>query len=117
MKLGSIRDRAMTLAKVADVLRVRGDYEAALRIYLDEALPTFERLGRPHDLVHVQAKVAQLYLARDAADDRERAAGHLAVALREADRLRIPAADWIRGLLAEHGLTEHDLPAPPEHSD
>jgi glycosyltransferase involved in cell wall biosynthesis/tetratricopeptide (TPR) repeat protein len=110
-QLGSLREQAMILVKIADVLKSRGDYNEALRIYRDESLPVFERLDRPHDLVHVRTKIAQAYLGREESSDRERAVELLDLALRDAERLHIPEADWIHSILEEHGL-EANASAP-----
>jgi len=104
-RLGDVRGQAMTLAKIADILKARGDYDEALRIYR-EALPIFERLGRRHDLVHCRGKIAELHLDRDHAGDRKQASELLHAALRDAECLRIPEADWIRRILREHRLTK-----------
>jgi len=40
-----VRDQALTLGKIADVLQARGEIDEALRIRREEQLPVFERLG------------------------------------------------------------------------
>ncbi len=105
-KLGDVRGQAMALAKIADVLKARGDYDEALRIYREESLPIFERLGRRHDLVHCRGKIAELHLERDHAGDRRQASELLHAALRDAECLRIPEADWIRRILRDHRLNK-----------
>jgi tetratricopeptide (TPR) repeat protein len=44
-ELGDIRERAVTMGKIADILQQRGETEEALRIRREEQLPVYERLG------------------------------------------------------------------------
>ena len=44
-RLGDVRERAVTLGKIADILQARGELDEALRIRREEELPVYERLG------------------------------------------------------------------------
>ena len=45
-RLGDVRERAVTLGSIADILEARGEPDEALRILRDETLPVFERTRR-----------------------------------------------------------------------
>jgi len=72
------------------VLQARGELEEALRIYRQEVLPVFERLGDVRDLLVGRAKLAINLLQRDAPGDREEARQLLTLALEAARKLRLP---------------------------
>ena len=42
---GKVRDWAVTMGKIADILQARGELDEALRIRREEELPVYERLG------------------------------------------------------------------------
>ena len=105
-KLGDIRSRAVTMGKVAEILRSQGDLDEALRIRRKEELPVYEKLGAVRDLLIGRAHTALIYLERGRKRDRERAKGLLMAALADADRLRIPEAGEIRGILQLNQLEE-----------
>jgi hypothetical protein len=44
-ELGDVRNKAVTLGKIADVLETRGQLDEALLIRREEELPVYERLG------------------------------------------------------------------------
>jgi tetratricopeptide (TPR) repeat protein len=54
----------VTLGKIADVLQARGDAEEALRIYREEELPMYERLGDVRSRAVTLGKIAQVLQAR-----------------------------------------------------
>ncbi|MCP6014502.1 hypothetical protein NL362_28520, partial [Klebsiella pneumoniae] len=41
-RLGDMRERAVVLGRIADILQVRGELDEALRIRREEELPIFE---------------------------------------------------------------------------
>ena len=43
--LGDVRERAVTMGKIADILQARGQLDEALKIRNEEELPVYERLG------------------------------------------------------------------------
>jgi hypothetical protein len=45
-RLGNAREAAVTKGRIADILRIRGDLDGALRIRREEELPVYERLRR-----------------------------------------------------------------------
>jgi len=106
-RLGDVRSRAVTLGQIADVLQARGELDKALRIRLEEQLPAFERLGDVRALLVCRAKIGINYLARAAAGDREKALELLCLALQDAQRLQLPEAQQIAGIIRQ---VEH----PPE---
>ena len=44
-RLGDVRESAVTMGKIADILHARGELDEALRIRREEELPVYERLG------------------------------------------------------------------------
>src|SRR5262249_41509144 len=102
--LGDVRSRAVTLGQVADILQARGELDEALRIRREEELPVYERLGDVFSMVRARGRLALTYLARAHPRDREAAADLPALALRDAERLRIPEAEQIRRIQRKHGL-------------
>ena len=57
-KLGDVRERAVTMGKIADVLQARGELEEALRIRREEELPVYEKLGDVRSLLVGRANLA-----------------------------------------------------------
>ncbi len=94
-------DEILTLGKIADVLQGRGELDEALRIYREEALPTFERLG---DVQARAVTLAKLGMALAAKGERGEAQAALARALADARRLKIPEAEQIRELMERSGV-------------
>jgi len=103
-RLGDVRSRAVTLGRIADVYQARGQWDEALRIRQEEELPVYERLGDVRELLICRAKIGINYLARGAAGDREKALELLCLALQDAQRLQLPEAQQIAGIIqrAEH---------------
>ena len=99
-----MRSRAVTLGRIADVYQARGQWDEALRIRQEEELPVYERLGDVRELLICRAKIGINYLARGAAGDREKALELLCLALQDAQRLQLPEAQQIAGIIqrAEH---------------
>jgi hypothetical protein len=59
-KLGAIRERAVTMGKIADILAARGQLDEALRIRREEELPVYQKLGaNPRNLCAAQAQSIQ----------------------------------------------------------
>ena len=98
-RLGDVRARAVTLGKIADVLQARGELDEALRIFREDVLPAFERLRSARDVLVCRAKIGITYLARGAAGDREKALELLNLALQDAQRLKLPEAGQIAGII------------------
>ncbi|WPB77415.1 hypothetical protein KYC5002_51605 [Archangium violaceum] len=103
-RLGDVRSRAVTMGKVADILKARGEMEEALRIRREEQLPVFERLRDVRELLVGRAKLAMLYLQRGQPEDRNLAAELLRLALTSAESLRLPEAAQIRDIQRHFGL-------------
>ena len=59
-----MRERAVTLGKIADILTQRGQTEEALRIFEDELLPFFERLGDVRSRAVTLGKIADILTQR-----------------------------------------------------
>ncbi|MFM7520255.1 MAG: hypothetical protein ACKO9B_07270, partial [Planctomycetota bacterium] len=90
-KLGDVRERAVTLGKIADIYQARGDLDGALKIRQEEQLPVFEKLGDVRSLLVARANIALMMLERGRRDD-----------LPEAVRLLV----WSHQAAAERGFTE-----------
>ncbi|NMQ19062.1 tetratricopeptide repeat protein [Candidatus Competibacter phosphatis] len=106
-RLGDVRSRAVTLGQIADVLQARGQLDEALRIRQEEQLPVYERLQSVRDLLICRANIGIYYLMRGEAGDREKALELLRLALQDAQRLQLPEAQQIAGIIRQ---VEH----PPE---
>ncbi|NBO93171.1 MAG: hypothetical protein EBV06_12810 [Planctomycetia bacterium] len=108
--LGTAREMpyeaAVCMGQIADVLQDRGQWEEALRIYREEVLPAFERLGDVRSIAVTQGKIADVLQSRGQWEEalRIRREEELPVyerlgALREMVITRIQKAI----LLAQHG--------------
>jgi tetratricopeptide (TPR) repeat protein len=53
-----VRLRAITMGKIADILQARGQTDEALRIYQEEQLPVYERLGDVRSHAVTMGKIA-----------------------------------------------------------
>ncbi|MBK9648363.1 MAG: tetratricopeptide repeat protein [Deltaproteobacteria bacterium] len=67
--LGLARDQAITISQIADVLQARGQLDEALRIFREEVLPVFERLGDVHAKAITLGKIADVLQARGQLDE------------------------------------------------
>ena len=101
---GVAREVALAWGLKADVYQARGQWDEALRIRQEEELPVYERLRSARDLLVCRAKIGLNYLARGATGDREKALTLLRLALQDAQRLQLPEAQQIAGIIqrAEH---------------
>jgi hypothetical protein len=99
-RLGDARLRTITQGKIADILQSRGEWDEALRIRREEELPVYERLSDVRSLLVGRANLAITLAQRGRPEDRPEALTLLQQALSEAERLRLPEAGKIRGLIA-----------------
>jgi hypothetical protein len=99
-----LRHRLGWWAEIAQIDLTRGNLDEALRIYREEVLPAFERLGDVRGLLVGRAKVALTLLARKRMEDRKPANELLCAALADARRLRIPEAGQIERILADNEM-------------
>ena len=97
-KLGDVRSRAVTMGKIADILKARGDLDEALRIRKEEQLPVYEKLGDVRERLITEAQLGQLYVLKG---EPERARGLWLKALADAQWMRIPEARIIEGWLKD----------------
>jgi serine/threonine protein kinase/tetratricopeptide (TPR) repeat protein len=102
--LGDARELAVCLGRIAEILHRLGRIDEAIQARKSEQIPIFQRLGSPYDLVFAKKSLALLYLERREPGDHEEAGQLLRRSLESADRLRLPAANDIRSLLAENGF-------------
>jgi tetratricopeptide (TPR) repeat protein len=105
-RLGDVRSRAVTMGQIADILQARGELDEALRIRQEEQLPVYERLNSVHDMLIGRAKIGILLLNRNNSGDRKQAAKYLFLALKDAQRLRLPEANIISQIIADANLEE-----------
>ncbi|MBI4747748.1 MAG: hypothetical protein HY774_04635 [Acidobacteria bacterium] len=99
-RLGDVRERAVTLGQIADILAARGELDEALRIRQEEELPVYEKLNAKRDLLVGRAKFSLLLMQRNQPDDRAEARRLLTLALQAAEEMQIPEAGIIRSWLA-----------------
>ncbi|MFO0588580.1 MAG: hypothetical protein U0441_13610 [Polyangiaceae bacterium] len=88
----------------ADVLEAREQLDEALRIRQHQVLPVYEKLGDRITLVRGRRITARILLQRDHSGDRPEAERLLRQALLDAEAMRIPEADTLRGILRENGF-------------
>ncbi len=100
-RLGDVRGRAITMGRIADVLQARGELDEALRIRREEQLPVYERLGDVRAFTIGRVKMALALLRRGRANDRGEAGALLRSALLDAEKLGIPEAEQIKGILSQ----------------
>ncbi len=99
-RLGDVRGCAITQGKIACILFARGELKWALRIQREEELPVYERLGDARLLSLGRTNLAMTLAKRGRLQDRPEVLTLLRQALSEAERLRLPEAEAIRGLIA-----------------
>jgi hypothetical protein len=93
------------MGKIADILQARGQLDEALRIYRDEVLPVYERLGDRRSLLVGQTNLAITLLRTRKPEHRPEALTLLSTALKSAVDLNFPVqAEQIRGLFRQLGL-------------
>lgn len=100
-RLGDAKGRAVTLGRIAAILEARGEQEEALRIRREEELPVYERLGDVRALLVGRTNLALTFARRGRPEDRPEIHNLLQQALTDAERLRLPEAHTIRGLIAQ----------------
>lgn len=96
-----MRERAVTMGQIADILQARGQLDEALVVLQNEVLPAFEKLGDVRELLVVRTKFAILLWQRDGADAANEVNQLLCVALEDAHRLQIPEAGVIDDILKQ----------------
>lgn len=97
-RLGDLRSQAVAMAKIAGILTFCGQLDEALSILREEVLPVYHRLGGMHELVVGRTNLAQLLAKRGHAADCEETRQLLLQAFADAQHLRYPEAEQIRGL-------------------
>jgi hypothetical protein len=102
-RLGDVRSRAVTMGYIADILQARGELEEALRIRQEEEMPVYERLGAVRGLLVTRWKVA-IQLMQQNPPDKAEAARLFELALADAQRLRLPEAGQIEGIMRQFGF-------------
>jgi tetratricopeptide (TPR) repeat protein len=100
-RLGDVRERAITQGKIADILQARGELEEALRIRREDQMPVYERLGDVRELLVGRANLAITLVQRGREEDGPEILTLLQRSLADAERLRLPEAQAIRGFIAQ----------------
>ena len=70
-KLGYMRERAVTLGKIADILQARGEFDEALRIRREEVLPISQQMGVIHNFAYMLYLCAMLRTKRGVYDQED----------------------------------------------
>jgi tetratricopeptide (TPR) repeat protein len=105
----TVRGRAVTMGKIADILRGRGDLDEALRIRREEELPVYEQLDDMRERAVALSKIAQIMAIRgDVPAARALQEECLDVSRRLGDAEGIGAALWD---LAQLDLADEKLKA------
>jgi tetratricopeptide (TPR) repeat protein len=68
-RLGYLRQRAVTMGRIADVLQARGQLDEAFKILKEEVLPATERLGDARSRAVTMGKIADVLQARGQLDE------------------------------------------------
>ncbi len=68
-RLGDVRDIAVTMGQIADILQQRGQTDEALRIRIEEELPVFEQLGDMGAKAVTMGKIADILQQRGQTDE------------------------------------------------
>jgi len=105
-RLGDLRLVAAAQGKIADAMAEQGDLGEAIRCYRDEVLPVYQRLNAERDLAIDRVYFSLLLLRRGTPEDYKEASHLLHLALKTTEAMRLKEdAQWIRDVLADHGLT------------
>ena len=64
-RLGEVRERAVTMGKIADILVTRGELDEALRICREEELPVYDRLGEVRERAVTLQRIASALVQAD----------------------------------------------------
>jgi esterase/lipase superfamily enzyme/tetratricopeptide (TPR) repeat protein len=67
--LGDVRERAVTMGRIADILQVRGQFDEALKIRTEEELPVYERLSDVRERAVTMGKIADIVQTRGQFDE------------------------------------------------
>ncbi len=111
-KHGAHRELALSRGMEADILKVRGQLDDALRIRLEEELPVYERLGDARSKAVTQGRIADILQARGQLDEalRIRREEELPVYERLGDvREKAVTQGKIAGILQERGRLDEAL--------
>jgi tetratricopeptide (TPR) repeat protein len=66
---GEIREQAITMGKIADILEQQGDADEALRIRKEDELPVYERLGDVRERAITMGRIADILQRRGDTDE------------------------------------------------
>lgn len=94
-QLGDVREKAVKMGYIADILARRCEVEAALRIRYEEELPVYEQLGDVHALLVTRANLAIGLWQQDAQINQAEIQRLLCLALHDARRMQIVEAQQI----------------------
>jgi 3',5'-cyclic AMP phosphodiesterase CpdA len=90
---------ALAGSVIADIFQARGELDEALRIRREVQLPVYERLGDVRSLLVGRANLAIGLVQRDGPGDRDEARSLLQWALDAAQKMQLPEAKTIQGIL------------------
>ena len=68
-RLGDVREKALTMGLIGDILEQRGQADEALRIYREEELPVYERLGDLYQKAVTMGRIADILQKRGEIDE------------------------------------------------
>lgn len=100
-----LKETAYTKGAYADILQARGQLDDALNIRQTEQLPVYEKLGDVRSLLVGRTNLAILLWQMDAEQNRGQVQELLCLAWQDAQRLQIPEAGQIKGVLQQMGLS------------
>lgn len=100
-RLGDVKAQAVTQGKIADTLLALGEMEEAVRIMREDVLPVYQHLGDVRSLLVRRTNLAVALVQGGRPEDRHEIFSLLQQALTDAERLRLPEAQTIRGWIAQ----------------
>ncbi|MCB9139275.1 MAG: CHAT domain-containing protein [Caldilineaceae bacterium] len=111
--LNDVRERAVAMGQIADILQQRGETDEALRIRMEEELPVYERLNDVRERAVTMGKIADILQQRGETDEalRIRMEEQLPVCERALNDVRERAVTMgqIADILQQRGETDEAL--------
>ncbi|MGL6075226.1 MAG: tetratricopeptide repeat protein [Fimbriiglobus sp.] len=68
-RLGDVREKAVAMGQIADILQQRGQSDEALRIRREEQIPVYDRLGDVHSKAVTMGQIAAILQQRGQTDE------------------------------------------------
>jgi hypothetical protein len=103
-RMGDVRERAVTMAWIANIFRDRGDLDGAVRALCEEVLPVFQRLSDAQELMRGRCQLAGILFRRASEGDWDQARTLLQLARNDARQMALPEAQQIEEIMRQAGI-------------